>query len=131
MVSKGHFDTLDADECQRLLRSGVVGRVGWQSSDGPMVLPVNYAFEGGEIVFRTREDGRLAELAEQTPVAFEVDDFDADAENGWSVLVRGTAAHQGAEESNPLPSPWAPGPRNLVIAITATEFSGRAVSSPR
>lgn len=131
MVSKGHFDSLDADECRRLLRSGVVGRVGWQSSEGPMVLPVNYAIENDTIMFRTREDGRLAELDDGTPVAFEVDEFDADAENGWSVLVQGTASHLLAEEPNPLPSPWAPGPRNLVIGITANAYTGRAVSSPR
>ncbi len=63
-------------------------------------------------------------------VAFEVDDIDVATATGWSVLVQGeAAAHDGDLDGLRLPEPWAPGDRTLIVVITATTYSGRAVSA--
>jgi nitroimidazol reductase NimA-like FMN-containing flavoprotein (pyridoxamine 5'-phosphate oxidase superfamily) len=42
------------------LEPGGIGRVGFASADGIMILPVNFAMMGKTIVFRTAPDTLLA-----------------------------------------------------------------------
>jgi hypothetical protein len=57
------------------------------------VLPVNYRLFEGTIVFRTaadsptEEDLRTGIARAEYKVAFEIDDFDMAAREGWDVLV--------------------------------------------
>ena len=44
---------LDEAECVRLIAQGGIGRIAYQSRFGPAVLPVNYEWHEGAIVFRT------------------------------------------------------------------------------
>lgn len=130
MANDGHFSSLDADECQQLLRGASVGRVAWDAgAAGLLVLPVNYVWADGRILFRTSPGTLLAQLAEDRGVSFQIDFYDVEARNGWSVLVQGQTEFVGEEPLNPSSDPWAPGPRNLVIAISPRQFSGRAVSA--
>ena len=68
------------------------------------------------------------------PVAFEVDGYDADRRAGWSVLVRGIAAHvtDEAEVERLLQLgvwPWADAvPRLSWVRITAHEITGRQIT---
>ena len=39
---------LSRDDCSRLLRAGVAGRVALGTPDGPHIIPVNYAVDAGE-----------------------------------------------------------------------------------
>lgn len=129
MGNEGHFTILDPDECRHLLRNMRAGRVSWNSpTAGQLILPVNYAVVDETIIFRTSPRAILAQLTEGHEVAFEVDEFDEEASNGWSVLVQGTSELY-CNEVNPLARPWAPGVRNLVVAINPTHYSGRAVSA--
>lgn len=127
------FDELSTPACLDRLRSASIGRVGWNTVDGPQVLPVTYTLHHQRIVFRTSAYGPLADLKDSRLVAFEVDDFDPKLRTGWSVLVRGRsrAASRSEElvelwhEADPLP--WAGGNRNLFITIRADQVTGRAV----
>src|SRR3954452_18229800 len=85
------FGLLPATECHALLRSHTIGRVGWNTLDGPQILPVTYVVREGAVIFRTAPYGALSELRNVRQVAFEVDEFDVTTRTGWSVLVRGTA----------------------------------------
>ncbi|MFT3875010.1 MAG: pyridoxamine 5'-phosphate oxidase family protein [Propioniciclava sp.] len=119
--------TIEPDECRRLLAEAVVGRVSWVSpTRGIQVLPVNYLLEEELIVFRVHPASVLAELASPTEVAFEVDDLDAQTATGWSVLAQGRTATLAGEL--PETSPWAPGDREVAIAIEVSQLSGRSVS---
>ncbi|MDO4785170.1 MAG: pyridoxamine 5'-phosphate oxidase family protein [Propionibacteriaceae bacterium] len=130
MANDGHFSSLEVDECQQLLRSASVGRVAWDAgAAGLLVLPVNYVWTEGRILFQTASDTLLAQLAEGRKVSFQIDFYDAEARNGWSVLVQGDSGLAGEEQLNLLPDPWAPGSRSLVVAISPRQFSGRAVSA--
>ncbi len=127
------FNALPATECTTRLQSGKVGRVGWNTTDGPLVLPVTYAYRDGQIIFRTSPYGVLSELRSVRQVAFEVDDFDVVSRTGWSVMARGRA--KAAVKPDELvalwneadPVPWAGGNRPLFIVISPDQVSGREI----
>lgn len=128
------FSSLPSTECLALLRSHTIGRVGWNTTDGPQILPVTYVLRDGSIIFRTTPYGALSELRNVRHVAFEVDEFDVATRTGWSVLVRGTAkAATNPDELSKLweqqdPIPWATGARTLFITISTDQLSGRVIS---
>lgn len=127
------FNALPATECTARLQSGKIGRVAWNTTEGPLVLPVTYVYRDGHIVFRTTPYGVLAELRNVRQVAFEVDDFDVVSRTGWSVLAQGWAkAAVNPDElsalwNEPEPVPWAAGNRTLFITITPDQVSGREI----
>jgi len=134
--SSSHFEEIPREECQRLLGAQSTGRVAWNSPDGPQVLPVSYRLYIDDIVFRTSPYGVLAQLVKPTEVAFEIDDIDQAHGVGWSVLVRGrakavVAPHELASLwTKPGAVPWAPGTRNVWIAISAHTITGRRLKAP-
>ena len=84
------LEILDRDECMRLLRSQVLGRIGVTVDAHPVVLPVNYHLFDGQLVIQTGQGTRLAAGTDRTVVAFEVDDVDGRG-HGWSVALTGIA----------------------------------------
>jgi nitroimidazol reductase NimA-like FMN-containing flavoprotein (pyridoxamine 5'-phosphate oxidase superfamily) len=121
---------------QDALTNSVGGRVGFNTVDGPVVLPVNHAVDEHTIVFRTGSTTLLEALKDGVQAAFEVDELDASAEVGWSVLVRGRA-HQIHPSAAPAVGervalhPWAPGERDHWIRIVPEVVTGRAISHQR
>lgn len=127
----GYFTTLDEDECGRLLKQEQVGRVAFHGPGGMTIIPVAYTFDGSSIVLSTGGGTALGGLADDTPVAFEVDEFDPATRNGWSVMARGRIRVSRNAELPVTPMPWAPGPRDAVRVIKVSGLTGRAVSSPQ
>jgi uncharacterized protein len=131
-----HFVELTAQECQDRLASRTTGRVGWSSPEGQNILPVTYTLHAGTVVFRTLPDGALSHLARGSAVAFEVDEINEGTGDAWSVVVQGWAEavsppHDLASLlATPAVLPWAPGFRNVLIAITPQHISGRSVRAP-
>jgi nitroimidazol reductase NimA-like FMN-containing flavoprotein (pyridoxamine 5'-phosphate oxidase superfamily) len=118
--------------CFDLLGPGGVGRVGFTAADGIVMLPVNFAVSGAEIILRTAPDTLLA-LHTDAHLSFEVDHFDEARREGWSVLVQGHAHQvtdelevQRIERATGL-QPWAPGARDVYVRIVPTHISGRAI----
>lgn len=132
---QGRFTELSRERCLELLETHTVGRIAWQSADGPQILPVTYAYFNGSVAFRTSPYGVLSELIRPSSVAFEVDELDQQRRTGWSVVVRGRA--QAVAEPAELTDlwsikglvPWASGVRGLFIRVTPTRVSGRTVAS--
>lgn len=124
--------TLSPAECFGLLELGGVGRVGFASADGIMILPVNFAVTGKGIIFRTAPDTLLAVYADGR-VSFEADHLDEALREGWSVLVHGHAHRITDErevkrlEARTRLEPWAAGSRDVYIRIAPTRISGRRV----
>jgi uncharacterized protein len=133
MNQQSSFGPLSAEECQRRLEAGSVGRVAWNTVDGPQILPVTYTLHKNAVVFRTAAYGPLADLRHVRRVAFEIDGFDTEARVGWSVLVSGQSrAAAKADElvelwSEADPVPWAPGTRNLFIEVSLDQVTGRSI----
>jgi nitroimidazol reductase NimA-like FMN-containing flavoprotein (pyridoxamine 5'-phosphate oxidase superfamily) len=130
-MSDRKIEHLDQDECLRLISPGGIGRIGFQSRYGPVILPVNYKLHDGVVVFRTAEHNSLDEDLQtgiaggEFKVAFEIDEFDLTARSGWSVLVRGSAhrVRPGSERESAEAvgvEPWPGGDRELFMSITPT-----------
>lgn len=128
------LQTLSAAECYDLLSPGGVGRVAFTTSDGPVVLPVNYAMSGQRVIFRTAPDTLLAGYL-NGPAGFEVDRLDEALSQGWSVLVTGRAVRVTSEaevrhlEQHAGVRPWAGGPRDVYVRIIPRKITGRRVRS--
>lgn len=96
-------ERLDEAECLRLLGTGGLGRLVYSSRYGPMALPVEYKLHEGSVVFRTAqdtytdEDLRTGIAHAEYNVAFEIDQFDLETREGWTVLIRGSAHHMDTE----------------------------------
>jgi len=82
---------LSTADCRRLLATRALGRVGLTSGALPVIVPVEYAYEGDVITFRTAGDDKLRAAADGHVLAFEVDAYDAESGNRWSVHVLGRA----------------------------------------
>jgi nitroimidazol reductase NimA-like FMN-containing flavoprotein (pyridoxamine 5'-phosphate oxidase superfamily) len=97
-----------------------------------VILPVNFAFAGKTIIFRTAPDTLLAAYG-NGPVSFETDRLDEVRREGWSVLVQGhahkvTSEHeiQHLEHTTHL-EPWAAGARDVYVRIVPARISGRRI----
>ena len=126
--------TLSPAECFDLLEPGGIGRVGFASPDGIMMLPVNFALTRKTIIIRTAPDTLLA-LHADAQVSFEVDRLDEALHEGWSVLVHGHAHKVNDErevkhlEDGTHLEPWAGGARDVYVRIAPTRISGRRIQS--
>jgi uncharacterized protein len=128
------MEILPRPECFRLLSSQAVGRVGFMVGDQPLVLPVNFAVVRDVVVFRTGRGSKL-DAALGTKVAFEVDEVDVAAGDGWSVVVQGIAEEithadhwfDAALRRDAAPS-WVPGGKDHYVRIIPHVISGRRLS---
>lgn len=124
------ISVLDSAECMDLIAPGGVGRVGFSSSAGPEIIPVNFAVLDGVVVLRVLSGGRLARLAGGR-VGFEVDRIDEATKSGWSVLVQGTMTRVVERallaRSRKAVRAWAGGDRDSFMRIRPDRVSGRRV----
>ena len=130
-MSSYGLKVLDRDECASLLGTQRIGRVGL-ATPTPMVLPVQYAVLDGDVVFRTAPGEKLIAAVLGRTVAFEVDDFDASATTGWSVVVVGpseevTDRTELARMRELELHPWAGELRDRFVRIRTDELTGRRV----
>jgi nitroimidazol reductase NimA-like FMN-containing flavoprotein (pyridoxamine 5'-phosphate oxidase superfamily) len=136
-MSHQTIEELTEAQCLRLIAPSGIGRIAYESRYGPTVLPVNYRLDGGAVLFRTAEHGPLDDdlrtgiAGGAYKVAFEIDDIDAAARRGWSVLVQGPATHLTAAERDAAEAAdletWAPGVRELFVKIVPTRITGRRI----
>jgi nitroimidazol reductase NimA-like FMN-containing flavoprotein (pyridoxamine 5'-phosphate oxidase superfamily) len=85
------FEDLGREDCLELLENEHVGRVALTARALPIVLPVNFALLDGDIVWRSAQGTKLNDASAGFVVAFEVDHYELDNEQGWSVMVQGLA----------------------------------------
>ena len=126
---------LTHEQCERLLRAGITGRVALSTPDGPHIVPVNYSVLDDAVILRTSPYSLLGTYGRGSMLAFEVDGVDHDRWRGWSVVARG----RGAAVIDPVelerirvvwePRPWASGTRALHLRIPWTELSGRQIGA--
>lgn len=129
------IEVIERDECVRLLGNEVVGRLGIVDGGSPLILPVNYALDGDQVVFRTAEGTKL-DAARRAPACFEIDGHDDAAHTGWSVVVRGRLEEVTSldgpafDRLAELPHPWAEGERSHVLRLVPSSIQGRRVVPP-
>lgn len=131
--SRHRHEELDLDECWRLLGSAETGRIAFVDESRIHVYPVNHVVREGSIYFRTSPYGVVAALLKGMSASFQVDEFDAVLQAGWSVLASGRAeAVEAADLLHELqgpgrPEPWADGSRPLFIRVAPERVTGRRV----
>jgi nitroimidazol reductase NimA-like FMN-containing flavoprotein (pyridoxamine 5'-phosphate oxidase superfamily) len=97
------IERLDDSKCLQLLGAARVGRLAYTGRHGLTVLPVVYRLHEGSIVFHTfhdtstEEDLRTGIANAEYHVAFEIEQIDPEALEGWTVLVTGPAHHVDTE----------------------------------
>jgi nitroimidazol reductase NimA-like FMN-containing flavoprotein (pyridoxamine 5'-phosphate oxidase superfamily) len=91
MFDADGLEILERDECMRLAATGSIGRVVFTEQALPAITPVSYALKDGSIFLRAGEGSKLANATNGSVVAFEVDEFDTDFRQGWSVVFVGRA----------------------------------------
>jgi uncharacterized protein len=129
------LETLSRPECLRLLATACVGRIVYTDHALPAVTPVNYAFDGTAVVFRTSAGSRLAAGTRDAVVALEVDALDERLRTGWSVVVVGLAEEIRAAgallraEQLRLAS-WVDGDLDVFVRLVPAEVSGRRLTAP-
>ena len=134
-VAEARLEELSPEECARLLRTAAVGRVGVVADGFPVVVPVNYRVieddEGLGLVLRARTGGVVDHPG---TVAFEVDGIDPLHRLGWSVLVRGVAAHIDEAVVERLGGDIDPGPRvagrDAWLIVRPFAVTGRRLQPP-
>jgi hypothetical protein len=99
------FDSLTEEQCRTLLATRTFGRVGVTSGGLPVIFPVRYLFAENAITFRTGGGTKLRAAESGDVLAFEVDAYDHETSEGWSVLVLGRATVLTTEhEDDDLPT---------------------------
>jgi nitroimidazol reductase NimA-like FMN-containing flavoprotein (pyridoxamine 5'-phosphate oxidase superfamily) len=133
-IDHSGLEVLDRHACDRLLESTAVGRVAFVADGDVVILPINYRYHDGTIVFRTTTGAKLEAAGRRSAVAFEIDGWDDDAQTGWSVLVKGTALEVlDDEEAEHLFGlrlrPWSnAAERRRWVRIRPDEITGRKIS---
>lgn len=128
---EGGLEILSEHQCLDLLAARALGRIAFPLEGETEIFPVNYSTDGTIVVFRTAPGTKLAQST-ITRVAFEVDDWDAEARVGWSVVLKGVAQEVTAG-TDPFSTalrarnvqPLAPGEHEHWIAVYPAQLSGR------
>ena len=139
-MSKADRTIVELDEAESLglISAGGIGRIAYMSRFGPAVLPVNYKWYDGAIVFRTTwhsaldEDLQTGIACGDYLVAFEIDEIDVVGRQGWSVLLQGPAHHIESEAERAAAEragvePWPAGERELFLRIVPSRVTGRRI----
>lgn len=124
------MDVLSEEQCWELLNRDQIGRLGVVVAGRPDIFPVNYLLHEGEIYFKTAEGSKLASIMTHREVAFEVDGYDEETNEAWSVVVNGMARvlthEEDEEQARGLPiTPWHIEPKRHFVVIEPSELSGR------
>jgi nitroimidazol reductase NimA-like FMN-containing flavoprotein (pyridoxamine 5'-phosphate oxidase superfamily) len=132
-VDRTGIEVLSFVQCEELLERGQVGRIGMVVAGDPVILPVNYRYVSGSVVFRTAAGEKSETAAMDRPMAFEIDGWDERTEKGWSVLVKGTAYEVDADDTAVVAAadlrPWAHTvERDIWVRIVPNEITGRRIA---
>jgi|tagenome__1003787_1003787.scaffolds.fasta_scaffold20990052_14 hypothetical protein len=132
LESSHHLHDLDEDQCWRLLEQSSFGRLGFTSRALPAIVPTTYTVHHGELVIASLVGSKVDSARREDVVVFEVDRYDRETREGWSVNVIGRARviedpSRVAELDLLGFSPWVPDPRRYYITVEAAVLRGEAL----
>ena len=135
MLIESGEGTLDEEQCRALLAGGGTGRLGTTAGGLPVIVPVDFAVLGGDVVFRVAPSAAVRPMPVEAVVAFEVDARATDGTGDWSVLAIGRArcvtdpAERAIADAG-VPSCWAPAPGAHYVRIRTEVLTGRRIVTP-
>lgn len=129
------LEVLSPEQCLRLMRRRMIGRVLVTIDGMPSAFPVNFALWDDDVVFRSGAGTKLSVALDRQVVGFQVDRVDPVLQSGWSVLVHGSAYlltdPDDVQRARRLGlRPIAPGERPHIVRIRTERISGRRFLSP-
>lgn len=135
MANRRQIEVLTREGCENLLSRAEIGRVVLTEQAMPTALPVNFAFDGHDIIFRSEVGSKLAAAENGTVVAFEVDEFEPAMRVGWSVVATGIATtlddQADLEHAHSLGiGTWVDSTDAHYVRIRPEFMSGRRISVP-
>ena len=124
----GPVSVLGDDEAWKLLSGISLGRLVTSFGGILEIFPVNFTTQNRSVLFRTAEGTKLFTTVMNDQVLFEADDHVAD--EGWSVIIRGTAkmlstAEEILEADRAQLMPWLPTEKLRYVRITPSQVSAR------
>lgn len=128
--ARNGMEILSEDACWHLLERTTVGRLAVSPGGRPDIYPINFLATGRTLIFRTAEGSKLTSVAINHAVALEIDGYEPESNQAWSVVVAGTAKpvtsddDTAALESLPL-SPWITAPKHHFVEIAPMKVTGR------
>lgn len=129
----GDLASLDREECLAHLGTASFVRVGFVTTQGPTILPVNHLLHGDALYFRTAPGSKLGTAAAGARVAIEADGGDEPTRTGWSVLVHGQASIVNDKDliealhAEPF-EPWAlPADQSFWVRVELEHVAGRRI----
>lgn len=125
----GSVVVLSTSQSWALLREAVVGRLAVLVDDEPDIFPINYVVDHGSIVFRTAEGTKLAASVGRK-VAFEVDSYEPQSGQAWSVVIKGmaqeiTRLHDVLDALDLPLFPWHASAKPRIVRIEPEQLVGR------
>jgi nitroimidazol reductase NimA-like FMN-containing flavoprotein (pyridoxamine 5'-phosphate oxidase superfamily) len=96
----------------------------------PEIFPVNYILDERSIVFRSGHGRKLWNVVASRPAALEIDGYEPDSEEAWSVVARGGTVliddpDQKARIDALRLQPWEPGTKDHYIRLIPRALTGR------
>lgn len=130
------IEILSDAACLDLLNTSTIGRIGLSAGSLPVILPVNFALDGGSVVVATGPGLKLRAAQAHDVACLEVDHHDPVSHLGWSVLVTGRldeiSRPQGLEHAEGLPlAPWRQISDVHYIRLSIDLLSGRRLRRRR
>lgn len=124
------MEILDEADCWELLADSELGRLAVSVAGYPDIFPVNYVVSDARLFFRTSEGSKLASLAVNEAVAFEIDGYRAEDNKVWSVVVQGHSRIVSNDDEAALLEdlplvPWNLSEKVHFVEIQPTTLSGR------
>jgi len=135
-VQAESLEVIDERRCRLLLGLAHLGRLGFTFRSLPVILPVNYALDEDQIVFRSESGSILSAAIARDVACLEVDDHDDLDHTGWSVLATGRLGEiedeARLERLRDLPLPtWRPMSRPHYLQLSLDLISGRRLNPAR
>lgn len=132
-LDRNGLEVLSEEECFGLLAHVHLGRLGLTVGALPVILPVHFALQGRDVVFRTGQGTKLDAAMSHQVLCLEADGADSFTHQGWSVLVTGRGEEiidAGAlAEARSLPLlPWTPNRGNRFVRLRPELVSGRRIT---
>jgi uncharacterized protein len=134
-LDRNGLEVLSRADALELLAAHTFGRIALTSHALPLVLPVNYRYDGRSIVIRTHPGTKLDVATRHAVVAFEVDEIDPLYHSGWSVVVQGMARTvvdpDELARCRALPTAvWTPAVADRYVTVSTDLVTGRRILRP-
>lgn len=125
------LQALSPRECWEHVRRHHAGRIGFNRGRGDRIHPVTYSVDGDDLLISTSVDSELGMFfqlfSKGALVPFEVDELDQEAEEQWSVLIRGQLRLSEGSETQGGPLPPA-GHDDLRLRLVPMQITGRRLT---